>query len=92
MPPDPLSYNMSDVNPHLTRCEPPPDIKAGSAPAFILSFIINMTTHLYLKYESGKIANWIRIKQKISIYVLINSTNATLKCKHRVLLLVRYST
>ena len=33
MPPDPLSYNMSDVNPHLTRCEPPPYIKAGSAPA-----------------------------------------------------------
>ena len=47
MPPDPLSYNMSDVNPHLTqceaptlldvnphltRCEPPPYIKAGSAP------------------------------------------------------------
>ena len=24
MPPDPLSYNMSDVNPHLTQCEPPP--------------------------------------------------------------------
>ena len=23
MPPDPLSYNMSDVNPHLTQCEPP---------------------------------------------------------------------
>ena len=34
MPPDPLSYNMSDVNPHLTRCEPPPYIKAGSAPAY----------------------------------------------------------
>ena len=47
MPPDPLSYNMSDVNPHLTqsptllnvnphltRCEPPPYIKAGSAPEF----------------------------------------------------------
>ena len=32
MPPDPLSYNMSDVNPHLTRCEPPPYLKAGSAP------------------------------------------------------------
>ena len=30
--PDPLSYNMSDVNPHLTQCEPPPYIKAGSAP------------------------------------------------------------
>ena len=24
MPPDPLSYNMSDVNPHLTQCERPP--------------------------------------------------------------------
>ena len=24
MPPDPLSSNMSDVNPHLTQCEPPP--------------------------------------------------------------------
>ena len=35
MPPDPLSYNMSDVNPHLTRCEPPPYLKAGSAPADI---------------------------------------------------------
>ena len=23
-PPDRLSYNMSDVNPHLTQCEPPP--------------------------------------------------------------------
>ena len=32
MPLDPLSYNMSDVNPHLTQCEPPPYIKAGSAP------------------------------------------------------------
>ena len=32
MPPNPLSYNMSDVNPHLTQCEPPPYIKAGSAP------------------------------------------------------------
>ena len=32
MPPDPLSYNMSDVNPYLTRCEPPPYIKVGSAP------------------------------------------------------------
>ena len=32
MPPDPLSYNRSDVNPHLTQCEPPPYIKAGSAP------------------------------------------------------------
>ena len=37
MPPDPLSYNMSDVNPHLTRCEPPPYIKAGSAP--VTSFL-----------------------------------------------------
>ena len=33
MAPNPLSYTMSDVNPHLTRCEPPPYIKAGSAPA-----------------------------------------------------------
>ena len=33
MPPDPLSYNMSDVNPHLAQCEPPPYLKAGSAPA-----------------------------------------------------------
>ena len=32
MPPDPLSYNMSDVNPHLTQSEPPPYLKAGSAP------------------------------------------------------------
>ena len=32
MPPDPLSYNMSDVNPHLTQCEPPPYLKAGSGP------------------------------------------------------------
>ena len=32
MPPDPLSYNMSDVNPHLTQCELPPYLKAGSAP------------------------------------------------------------
>ena len=24
MPLDPLSYNMSDVNLHLTQCEPPP--------------------------------------------------------------------
>ena len=32
MPPDPLSYNMSDVNPHLTRCEPLPYITAGSTP------------------------------------------------------------
>ena len=30
-PRPPLSYNMSDVNPHLTRCEPPPYLKAGSA-------------------------------------------------------------
>ena len=36
MAPDPLSYNMSDVNPHLTQCEPPPYLKAGSAPAGIL--------------------------------------------------------
>ena len=36
MPPDPLSYNMSDVNPHLTRCEPPPYIKAGSAPELVI--------------------------------------------------------
>ena len=35
MPPDPLSYNISDVNPHLTQCEPPPYLKAGSAPAFV---------------------------------------------------------
>ena len=32
MPPDPPSYNLSEVNPHLTQCEPPPYIKAGSAP------------------------------------------------------------
>ena len=32
MAPDLLSYNMSDVNPHLTQCEPPPYLKAGSAP------------------------------------------------------------
>ena len=45
MPPDPLSYNMSDVNPtllnvnpHLTRCEPPPYLKAGSAPAYTTRF------------------------------------------------------
>ena len=30
--PNPLNYNMSDVNPHLTQCEPPPYLKAGSAP------------------------------------------------------------
>ena len=34
MPHDRLSYNMSDVNPHLTRCEPPPYLKAGSAPDY----------------------------------------------------------
>ena len=39
MPPDPLSYNMSDVNPHLTPCEPPPYIKAGSAPVITCTFI-----------------------------------------------------
>ena len=39
MPPDPLSYNMSDVNPHLTRCEPPPYIKAGSAHDFTLNSV-----------------------------------------------------
>ena len=27
MPPDPVRYNMSDVNPHLTQCEPPPYLK-----------------------------------------------------------------
>ena len=45
MPPDPLSYNMSDVNSHLTQCEPPPPLldhetppylKAGSAPVLDL--------------------------------------------------------
>ena len=38
MPPDPLSYNMSDVNPHLTQGEPPPYLKAGSAPASPILF------------------------------------------------------
>ena len=41
MPPDPLSYNMSDVNPHLTRCEPPPYIKAGSAPGLDKDYLNN---------------------------------------------------
>ena len=32
MSPDPLSYNMSDVNPHLTRCEPPTLLKGWIRP------------------------------------------------------------
>ena len=49
MPPDPLSYNMSDVNPHLTQCEPPPYIKAGSDPA------------LYPKYDKDFSHNLITL-------------------------------
>ena len=52
-PPDPLSYNMSDVNPtllnvnpHLTRCEPPPYLKAGSAPAFQYNCSVTKRDHL----------------------------------------------
>ena len=37
MPPDPFSYNMSDVNPYLAQCEPPPYIKAGSAPSKVVT-------------------------------------------------------
>ena len=42
MPPDPLSCNMSDVNQHLTQCEPPPYLKAGSAPALSGCLCANM--------------------------------------------------
>ena len=47
MPPTPFSYNMSDVNPHLTQCEPPPYIKAGSAPDTIQEAIklLSLSVH-----------------------------------------------
>ena len=45
MSPDPLSYNMSDVNPHLTRCEPPPYIKAESAPGSVVVLTVSPVHH-----------------------------------------------
>ena len=51
IPPDPLSYGMSDVNPHLTLTPPPPLLKSWIRPSenIYFSTLLQSTCTQYIK-------------------------------------------